>query len=176
MKEIATFGAGCFWCVEAVFLSLKGVLGVESGYSGGNVSNPTYQEVCTGNTGHAEVVQISYDASIITFRELLEVFWTVHDPTTLNRQGGDIGTQYRSSIFYHSDQQKKEATFYMQKLNEEKVWADPIVTEISPFVNFYKAENYHQNYFSNNPNQPYCQMVVAPKVQKFKKAFAHKLK
>lgn len=176
MKEIATFGAGCFWCVEAVFLSLKGVISVESGYSGGHVHNPTYQQVCTGTTNHAEVVQIQYDSKVISFTDLLEVFWKVHDPTTLNRQGGDIGTQYRSVVFYHSEQQRKEAEFYKQKLNDEKVWDDPVVTEISPFTEFYKAEGYHQNYFANNPEQAYCKMVVAPKVEKFKKVFAHKLK
>lgn len=176
MKEIATLGAGCFWCVEAVFLSLKGVISVESGYSGGHVQNPTYQQVCTGTTNHAEVAHIQYDPKIISFAEILEVFWKVHDPTTLNRQGGDIGTQYRSVIYYHSEQQRKEAEFYKQKLNEEKVWDDPVVTEISPFTEFFKAEGYHQNYFANNPEQAYCKMVVAPKVEKFKKAFAHKLK
>lgn len=176
MKEIATLGAGCFWCVEAVFLSLKGVISVESGYSGGHVQNPTYQQVCTGTTDHAEVVHIQYDPTIISFAEILEVFWKVHDPTTLNRQGGDIGTQYRSVVFYHSEQQRKEAEFYKQQLNEAKAWDNPVVTEISPFTEFYKAEGYHQNYFANNPEQAYCKMVVAPKVEKFKKAFAHKLK
>ena len=176
MKELATFGAGCFWCVEAVFLSLKGVISVQSGYSGGYTENPTYKEVCTGNTGHAEVVQIEFDPAVISYAELLEVFWQVHDPTTLNRQGGDVGTQYRSSVFYHSENQRKEAEFYKKRLSDEKVWKDPIVTEIVPFKVFYKAEDYHQDYFANNPNQPYCAMVVAPKLQKFKKAFAAKLK
>ncbi len=176
MRELATFGAGCFWCIEAVFLSLKGVISVQSGYSGGYTENPTYKEVCTGNTGHAEVVQIEFDPSVISYSELLEVFWQVHDPTTLNRQGGDVGTQYRSSVFYHSDNQRKEAEFYKKRLEDEKVWKDAIVTEIVPFKVFYPAEAYHQDYFANNPNQPYCSMVVAPKVQKFKKAFAQKLK
>lgn len=176
MRELATFGAGCFWCIEAVFLSLKGVISVQSGYSGGYTENPTYKEVCTGNTGHAEVVQIEFDPSVISYSELLEVFWQVHDPTTLNRQGGDVGTQYRSSVFYHSDNQRKEAEFYKKRLEDEKVWKDAIVTEIVPFTVFYPAEAYHQDYFANNPNQPYCSMVVAPKVQKFKKAFAQKLK
>jgi len=176
MKELATFGAGCFWCVEAVFLSLKGVISVQSGYSGGYTENPTYKEVCTGNTGHAEVVQIEFDPEVISYAELLEAFWQVHDPTTLNRQGADVGTQYRSAVFYHSEEQRKEAEFYKKRLGDEKLWKDPIVTEIVPFKLFYRAEEYHQDYFANNPNQPYCSMVVAPKVQKFKKAFAAKLK
>ena len=176
MKELATFGAGCFWCVEAVFLSLKGVVSVHSGYSGGYTENPTYKEVCTGNTGHAEVVQIEFDPAVISYAELLEAFWQVHDPTTLNRQGADVGTQYRSAVFYHSEEQRKEAEFYKKRLGDEKLWKDPIVTEIVPFKLFYRAEEYHQDYFANNPNQPYCSMVVAPKVQKFKKAFAAKLK
>ena len=173
--DTITFGAGCFWCVEAIFQSLHGVLSVESGYSGGEVVNPTYKAVCAGSTGHAEVCQIVYDTTAISFEELLEVFWQTHDPTTLNRQGNDVGSQYRSAIFYHNDSQKEKAIFYKKKL-QETVFDSPIVTEITPFTNFYKAENYHQDYFSLNGEQPYCQMVIAPKVEKFKKAFGSKLK
>lgn len=175
-KAIATFGAGCFWCVEAVFQQLEGVEKVESGYSGGHVKKPTYKEVCTGNTGHAEVIQITYDPNIISFEELLEVFWKTHDPTTLNRQGNDVGTQYRSVIFYHDENQKALAEKYKKKLEEEGVFDDPIVTEISPFTEFYVAEDYHQNYFNENGGQPYCSFVIAPKVEKFKKVFKDKLK
>jgi peptide-methionine (S)-S-oxide reductase len=173
---IATFGAGCFWCVEAVFQQLKGVVKVESGYSGGDVPDPTYKMVCMGNTNHAEVCQITYDPTQISFEELLEVFWTVHDPTTLNRQGEDIGTQYRSVVFYHTDQQKALTEAWIKKLNSEKVFPNPIVTEVSPFGVFYKAEDYHQNYFNQNGEQPYCRIVVKPKVDKFKKVFHEKLK
>ena len=174
--EIATFGAGCFWCVEAVFQSLKGVDKVVSGYSGGHVKNPTYQQVCTGTTGHAEVCQIYYDPSVISFTELLEVFWSTHDPTTLNRQGNDIGTQYRSVIFYHNEDQKKLAEAYMDKLNKSGVYDKPIVTEISPFKVFYEAENYHQEYFDLNRTQPYCRIVIQPKMDKFRRVFKDKLK
>ncbi len=174
--EKATFGAGCFWCVEAIFQRLDGVQKVESGYSGGKVANPTYKEVCTGTTGHAEVCQLTYDPSEISFTELLEVFWQTHDPTTLNRQGNDVGTQYRSAIFYHDDEQKKLAQEYKTKLEKEKVFDDPIVTEIVPFKTFYVAEDYHQNYFNENGSQPYCSIVIAPKVEKFKKVFKDKLK
>jgi peptide methionine sulfoxide reductase msrA/msrB len=174
--EEATFGAGCFWCIEAVFQDLKGVASVTSGYSGGHVKNPTYKEVCNATTGHAEVARIVYDPAIISFEELLEVFWMTHDPTTLNRQGNDSGPQYRSAVFYHDETQKQKAEFYKQKLEEEKVFPRPIVTEISPLINWYPAENYHQNYFNNNPDQAYCTYVVRPKVEKFHKAFAHKLK
>ncbi len=174
--ELATFGAGCFWCVEAIFQRLEGVEKVESGYSGGKVKNPTYKEVCTGNTGHAEVCQLTFDPTIISFEELLEVFWQTHNPTTLNQQGNDIGTQYRSAIFYHNDNQKELANKYKKKLMEEKVFDDPIVTEIKPFTTFYVAEDYHQNYFNQNGNQPYCSIVIAPKVEKFKKVFGDKLK
>lgn len=174
--DTATFGAGCFWCVEAIFQELKGVEKVVSGYSGGHVKNPAYKEVCNGTTGHAEVCQLYYDPEIISFEELLEVFWQTHDPTTLNRQGADVGTQYRSSIFYHSQEQKEKAEFYKSRLEEEKVYPNPIVTEISEFSNFYEADDYHQNYFNENGNQPYCSMVIRPKVEKFHKAFGEKLK
>lgn len=174
--ELATFGAGCFWCVEAIFEQLNGVEKVESGYSGGEIKNPSYKEVCTGKTGHAEVIQVSFNPSIISYDELLEVFWQVHDPTTLNRQGNDIGTQYRSVVYYHSDFQKERAEYFKTKLNNEKVYPNPVVTEISAFGTFYVAEDYHQNYFNENGEQPYCQFVVRPKVEKFQKAFGDKLK
>jgi peptide-methionine (S)-S-oxide reductase len=174
--EIATLGAGCFWCVEAVFDALIGVESVESGYSGGHTENPTYKEVCSETTGHAEVVQITFDENVISFREILEVFFTVHDPTTLNRQGGDIGTSYRSAIFYHSDEQKTVAEETIKYFNEQGIYDNPIVTQIAPFTKFYIAENYHQEYFANNPNQPYCAAVVAPKVAKFRQKFIDKLK
>lgn len=176
INDTATFGAGCFWCVEAVFAELKGVQSVTSGYSGGDVRNPSYREVCTGRTGHAEVVQIVYDPDTISFSELLEVFWQTHDPTTLNRQGADAGTQYRSAIFYHTEKQRELAEAYKQKLDASGAFPDPIVTEISPFRNFYPAEDYHQNYFSQNGEQPYCRMVIRPKMDKFRKVFADKLK
>lgn len=174
--QVATFGEGCFWCTEALFQRLNGVVKVESGYSGGTVPNPTYDAVCTGKTGHAEVTQIFFDPKIISFKELLEVFWKTHDPTTLNRQGADIGTQYRSVIFYHNDEQKKLAEEYKQKLEAEKIWKEPVVTEISQFKNFYKAEDYHQDYYDRNGNQPYCTFVIAPKIEKFEKIFKDKLK
>jgi peptide-methionine (S)-S-oxide reductase len=174
--EVATFGNGCFWCTEAIFQDLKGVQSAVSGYSGGQVENPTYKQVCTGNTGHAEVLQITYDPAVITFDELLEVFWQTHDPTTLNRQGNDIGTQYRSAIFYHNETQKKLSEEYKKKLNESGAFSKPIVTEIVPFKKFYKAEDYHQNYYNLNGEQPYCSMVIKPKVDKFKKVFKEKLK
>ncbi len=175
-SDTATFGAGCFWCVEAVFQQLKGVQSVKSGYMGGKIKNPTYREVCSGLTGHAEVCQIVYDPKEITYKDLLEAFWQSHDPTTLNRQGADVGTQYRSAIFYHNAEQQKEAEFYKQKLNEEKAFANPIVTEIAVASEFYVAEDYHQNYYNENGEAPYCQFVIAPKLEKFKKAFADKLK
>ncbi|MFN8342012.1 MAG: peptide-methionine (S)-S-oxide reductase MsrA [Cyclobacteriaceae bacterium] len=175
-NAIATFGAGCFWCTEAVFLDVKGVLKVESGYSGGKVKNPSYREVCTGLTGHAEVTQITYDPRQITFEELLEIFWNTHDPTTLNRQGADEGTQYRSVVYYHSDEQKQVAEAYKKQLTASHVFKNPIVTEISPFTVFYKAEDYHQNYYALNGSQPYCQFVIRPKVEKFHKQFAAKLR
>lgn len=174
--QTATFGAGCFWCTEAVFLNVKGVSKVESGYAGGTIKNPSYREVCTGETGHAEVTQITFDPAVVSFTDLLEVFWNTHDPTTLNRQGADEGTQYRSVIFFHNEEQKKLAETYKKQLDAAHVFKNPIVTEISPFTNFYKAEDYHQNYFALNPNQGYCQIVIRPKVEKFKKQFASKLK
>ena len=174
--ETATFGAGCFWCVEAVFTELKGVSSVLPGYSGGFIKNPAYKEVCNGTTGHAEVAQIEFDPEVITFAELLEVFWMTHDPTTLNQQGADIGTQYRSVIYYHNDKQKEEAEFYLTKMEETKVYPNPIVTEITEFDVFYEAENYHNDYYENNPDQGYCKFVIRPKVEKFRKAFAEKLK
>jgi peptide-methionine (S)-S-oxide reductase len=175
-EEIATFGAGCFWCVEAIFQNLAGVKKVVSGYSGGEVENPTYEQVCHGNTGYAEVVQIYYDPEMINYEELLEVFWKTHDPTTLNRQGNDVGTQYRSVIFYHNDNQKELAEYYLKKLDQSGAYDDPIVTEIKPFKNFYQAEDYHQNFYDINPQIPYCKFVIEPKLEKFKKVFAEKLK
>ncbi len=175
-RDTATFGAGCFWCVEAVFQQLKGVLTVESGYSGGSTKNPTYKEVCTGTTGHAEACQITYDPSVISFTELLEVFWKTHDPTTLNRQGGDIGTQYRSVIFYHTEEQRLLAEEMKARLTVAGIWKDPLVTEIVPFREFFKAEEYHQEYYFQNTSQPYCSAVITPKLEKFRKVFADKLK
>jgi peptide-methionine (S)-S-oxide reductase len=174
--ETATLAGGCFWCVEAVFDDLRGVESVVSGYTGGDVARPTYQQVCTGTTGHAEAVQVSFDPSVVSFRELLEVFFTVHDPTTLNRQGADVGTQYRSAIFYHTPEQREIAVRTIAALEEEKVWDAPVVTEIAPFTEFYTAEDYHQEYFRNNANQPYCRAVVAPKVAKFRQKYLAKLK
>ncbi len=174
--ELATFGAGCFWCVEAVFQQLEGVVSVQSGYAGGRVPNPTYRQVCTGTTGHAEVCQIRYDPAKISFDKLLEVFWQTHDPTTRNRQGPDVGTQYRSVIFYHDQQQRELAQKRKQELNKAGIWDAPIVTEISPLLKFYKAEEYHQNYFRTNPQQRYCQLVIRPKVDKFRKVFQDTLK
>jgi peptide-methionine (S)-S-oxide reductase len=174
--EKATFGAGCFWCVEAIFQRVKGVSKVESGYMGGSIPNPTYKQVCTGTTGHAEVCQLTYDPKVVTYEELLEVFWKTHDPTTLNRQGADEGTQYRSAVFYHSDEQKKLAEFWKDKLNKEKAFPNPIVTEIASSSEFYVAENYHQNYYNDNGYQGYCQVVIKPKVEKFTKIFKDKLK
>jgi len=174
--DTATFAAGCFWCVEAVFQELKGVLSVTSGYTGGKIKNPSYREVCSGLTGHAEACQIIYDPAVISYDELLEAFWASHDPTTLNRQGADQGTQYRSAIFYHNEQQKQLAEAYKTKLNEEDAFGKPVVTEISPAAIFYKAEDYHQNYFSENGDAPYCSYVIAPKLEKFRKVFKDKLK
>ena len=174
--ETATFGAGCFWCVEAVFQNLQGVASVESGYAGGRVENPTYEQVSSGATGHAEVCQIHFDPGRISYKELLEVFWQTHDPTTLNRQGSDEGTQYRSAIFYHSEQQRQTAELYKKELGAAKIWGSPIVTEIAPFKKFYKAEDYHQNYYRQNSGQPYCRFVITPKVEKFRKVFEKKLK
>ena len=174
--DTITFGAGCFWCVEAIFSDLNGVEQVISGYAGGSVKNPSYKEVCTGSTGHAEVCQVIYNSEIITYQELLEVFWQVHDPTTLNRQGGDVGTQYRSAIFYHNEEQRKVAEEFKATLNQEQVYPDPIVTEITAFTNFYPAEDYHQDYFELNGENPYCKAVVRPKVEKCRNVFKDKLK
>jgi peptide-methionine (S)-S-oxide reductase len=174
--ETATLAGGCFWCLEAVFDEAKGVLSVESGYSNGHVSNPTYRAVCGGDTGHAEVIQIKFDPTIISFRDLLNVFFAIHDPTTLNRQGGDIGTQYRSGIYYHTPEQKEIAEALISELNAQKIWNNPIVTEVKAVNNFYIAEDYHQEYFVRNQNQPYCQAVVAPKVAKFRKHHLELLK
>jgi len=174
--DTATFGAGCYWCTEAQFQQLKGVEKVVSGFSGGHVNNPSYREVCTGTTGHAEVCNIYYDPAVISYDELLAAFWTCHDPTQLNRQGNDEGTQYRSVIFYHNAEQEHKAREYKMKLNEEKAWDKPVVTEISPFVAFYKAEDYHQNYYNENGQEPYCHYVIGPKVDKFKSVFKGKLK
>jgi peptide-methionine (S)-S-oxide reductase len=174
--ETATLGAGCFWCVEAIYQRLEGVEKVESGYSGGAVKNPSYEQVCTGRTGHAEVIQVTFDPKKLSFKELLEVFFKTHDPTTLNKQGADVGTQYRSAIFYHSDEQKKTAVQVKKETDAAKIWDDPIVTEISSFTVFYKAEPYHQDYYNQNSNQPYCMMVINPKLSKFKKEFSSKLK
>lgn len=174
--ELATFGGGCFWCTEAMFDQLKGVESAISGYSGGTKENPTYEEVCSGTTGHAEVIQVKYDPNKITFLELLEVFFKTHDPTTLNRQGGDKGTQYRSVVFYHNPEQKQQTEQIINELTKEKIWNNPIVTEIAGYSKFYSAEAYHQEYFVNNPQNQYCQMVVTPKVQKFEKLFKDKIK
>jgi peptide-methionine (S)-S-oxide reductase len=176
MTDTATFGAGCFWCVEAVFQNLEGVVSVASGYEGGKIKNPTYKEVCSGLTGHAEVLQVIYDPAKITFKELLEVFWGTHDPTTLNRQGADSGTQYRSVIFYHNEEQKMLSEKYKKELDASGAFDRPIVTEISPASTFYKAEDYHQNYYNENGSQPYCTFVIKPKVDKMKKVFGNKLK
>lgn len=174
--DTATFGGGCFWCVEAIYQQLKGVVSVTSGYSGGQRENPSYEQVCSGATGHAEVVQIVFDPKVISFDELLEVFWTVHDPTTLNRQGADVGTQYRSVIFYNNEQQYLTAKLYKDKLNKEGAFPNPVVTEISPLIKFYKGEGYHQNYYNENENQPYCTLVIKPKIDKFQKVFKSKMK
>ncbi len=174
--DTATFGSGCFWCTEAIFERVNGVIGVVSGYAGGQVDNPTYEEVCGGITGHAECSQITFNPEIISYDELLEIFWKTHDPTTLNRQGNDVGTQYRSVIFYHNEDQKQKAEYYKKKLEEEKIWNDPIVTEISLLTKFYEAEKYHQDYYENNPSQGYCSFVITPKVEKFEKIFNDKLK
>ena len=174
--QTATFGSGCFWCTEAVFERLKGVKKVESGYAGGDKPNPAYEEVCSGTTGHAEVIQVKFDPSIISYEELLEVFWKTHDPTTLNRQGNDKGTQYRSVIFYHDENQKKIAEKYKGKLDKSGIWDKLIVTEITEIKNYSSAEPYHQNYYENNPNQGYCSFVISPKLEKFEKVFKDKLK
>lgn len=175
-NKIATFGTGCFWCSEAIFDQLNGVVEVKPGYSGGTVKNPTYKDVCTGETGHAEVIRIEYNPDVISYKELLEVFWKTHDPTTLNRQGADVGTQYRSVIFYYDSDQEKEARAYKKALEEAEIWSNPIVTEISPATAFYYAEDYHNDYYANNPANGYCNFVITPKIEKFKKVFLEKLK
>lgn len=174
--EFATLGGGCFWCLEATFELVRGVERVESGYTGGLVDNPTYRQVCEGTTGHAEVVQVAYDPKVISYKDLLEIFFAMHDPTTLNRQGNDVGTQYRSAIFYHSAEQKETAERLIAELDEEKIWPRPIVTQIVPLGTFFRAEDYHQGYFRANPRQPYCQAIVAPKVAKLRKHFESKLR
>jgi peptide-methionine (S)-S-oxide reductase len=175
-KEVATLGGGCFWCLEAVFEQVRGVERVVSGYSGGTVTKPTYQQVCTGRTGHAEVIQVTFDPTVIAFREILEIFFAIHDPTTLNQQGADVGTQYRSAIFYHTPEQKQTAEALLAELNAAGIWSASLVTEIVPFRAFYPAEDYHQGYFQQNPGQPYCRAVVAPKVAKFRQQHLAKLK
>jgi peptide-methionine (S)-S-oxide reductase len=175
-KETATLGGGCFWCLEAVYEELRGVEKVESGYSGGHVPNPTYREVCSETTGHAEVVQVTFDPAVVSYREILEVFFTIHDPTTLNRQGADVGESYRSAVFYHDEDQRRVAQEVISTLEAEGVWENPIVTQVAPFEEFYVAEDYHQEYFRNNGFQPYCQVVIAPKVAKFRKQYLEKLK
>ena len=174
--QTATLAGGCFWCLEAVFDDVKGVHGVESGYAGGALANPSYREVCNGNTGHAEVVQVHFDPNVVSYRDLLNVFFAIHDPTTLNRQGGDVGTQYRSAIFYHDDEQKVIAEELIKELNAQKIWDKPIVTQVEKLDKFYMAEDYHQEYFANNPYQPYCMAVVSPKVSKFRKHYLDLLK
>jgi peptide-methionine (S)-S-oxide reductase len=174
--EVATLGGGCFWCLEAVYQELRGVEKVESGYSGGDVPNPPYRQVCSETTGHAEVVQVTFDPDEVSYRDILEVYFTIHDPTTLNRQGADVGTQYRSVIFYHDEDQKRTAGEVISELETEGIWNGPIVTEIAPFDEFYVAEDYHQNYFRNNGFQPYCQVIIAPKVAKFRKEHLERLK
>jgi peptide-methionine (S)-S-oxide reductase len=175
-REEATFGSGCFWCTEAFFEDLNGVQSVVSGYSGGHIKNPGYREVCSGRTGHAEVVRIVFDPAVVSYAELLEVFWATHDPTTLNRQGNDVGTQYRSVIYYHSEEQERIARASKEAAQSSGIWRDPIVTEISPLINWYPAEEYHQDYFANNPEQPYCAYLIRPKMDKFRKEFAERLK
>ncbi|MEO9944984.1 peptide-methionine (S)-S-oxide reductase MsrA [Paraglaciecola sp.] len=174
--QTATFGGGCFWCIESAFNSVSGVVSAYAGYAGGQLDNPTYEQVCSGSTGHAEVVQVNFDADLITYRDILEIFFALHNPTQLNRQGNDVGTQYRSAIYYHDESQKIIASNILQEITEEKIWPDPIVTELTEVNNYYQAEDYHQDYFSNNPQNQYCNMVVAPKLAKFKKKFASKLK
>ena len=174
-RDVATLGGGCFWCLEAVFEMVEGVVGVKSGYAGGHTAHPTYEQVCTGTTGHAEVVQVTYDADVISYREILEIFFAIHDPTTLNRQGSDIGTQYRSAIFARSEEQLEEARALIEELGEEGPWDDPIVTEVEPLDAFHPAEAYHDTYYRRNPMQPYCSVVIGPKVAKFRKRFAQRL-
>ena len=175
-REVATLGGGCFWCLDGIFRDLKGVERVESGYAGGHTKNPSYREVCSGTTGHAEAIEIIFDPDVISYRDLLDVFFTIHDPTTLDRQGADVGTQYRSEILYHSEAQHRTADEVIADLSERGVWDNPIVTRIEPFTAFYPAEEYHQDYFAQNPDQPYCQIVIAPKVSKFRKTYLDRLK
>lgn len=175
-NEIATLGGGCFWCIEAIFRELKGVQKVESGYAGGTVPNPTYEQVCSQDTGHAEVVQVTFDPNVLPYKDLLRIFFTVHDPTTLNRQGADVGTNYRSVIFYHNEEQMMQASEVIKEITADGLWDAPIVTQLEPFKAFYVAEQYHQEYFMNNPNQPYCRIVIAPKVRKFREHYAQRLR
>lgn len=175
-RQVATVAGGCFWCTEAIFTDLKGVDKVVSGYSGGHVANPTYRQVCSGGTGHAEAINITFDPAVVTYKDLLRIFFTTHDPTTLNRQGADEGTQYRSAIFYHDQEQKRDALEVIREIEAERIWPGKIVTEVTPFTNFYPAEDYHQDYFAQNPNQGYCQVVIAPKVAKFRAKYRDKLK
>ncbi|MFN2564424.1 MAG: peptide-methionine (S)-S-oxide reductase MsrA [Gemmatimonadaceae bacterium] len=174
-REVATLAGGCFWCLDAVFRDLRGVEKIESGYSGGTTPNPSYEQVCSGRTGHAEVVQVTFDPAAISYRDLLGVFFAIHDPTTLNRQGGDVGTQYRSAIFYHSPEQRAAAEQVIRELTAKGLWDDPVVTEVTPFTTFYPAESYHQDYFNRNPYQPYCAAVIAPKVAKFRSKYLERL-
>jgi peptide-methionine (S)-S-oxide reductase len=174
--EVATLGGGCFWCIEAAFNEIRGVVNVESGYAGGDLASPTYEQVCTGTTGHAEVVQVTFDPDIISFKEILQIFFTAHDPTTLNRQGADVGHQYRSVIFYNNEKQKEIAEKVIDELNATKVWDDPIVTQVEPLKNFYKAGEYHRRYFNRHPEAPYCRIVIAPKIAKLRKKYREKLK
>jgi peptide-methionine (S)-S-oxide reductase len=175
-QDTATLGGGCFWCIEAVYQEMQGVLSVESGYMGGRVDNPTYEQVCSGRSGHVEVTQLVFDPAIVSFRDILDVFFTIHDPTSLDRQGNDVGSQYRSAIFYHSAEQKREAESAIREIDAEGIWSKPIVTEVRPAEAFYRAEDYHQEYFRNNPNQPYCAYIVAPKVKKFREKFAARMR
>lgn len=175
-SEVATLAGGCFWCIEVIYDELVGVTDVVSGYMGGTSSNPTYRDVCSGSTGHAEVIHVTFDPNVVSYREILDVFFTVHDPTTLNRQGNDVGTQYRSAVFYHSDEQRRIATETIAAFNRAKIWDRPIVTEVTAAGTFYRAEDYHQDYYANNPEQGYCQIVIAPKVAKFRQKFLRRLK
>ena len=175
-KHIATLGGGCFWCIESAFNQVEGVILAESGYAGGHLDNPSYEQVCEGNSGHVEVVQVTFDAEIISYREVLEIFFALHDPTQLNRQGNDVGTQYRSVVFYHDDEQKAQAQSIIEEMTTQRMWPAPIVTAIEPLTNYYAAEAYHQNYFANNPQNQYCGLVVAPKLAKFKQTFSRRLK
>lgn len=176
MTETATLAGGCFWCTEAVFSELKGVQKVQPGYSGGRLQNPTYEQVCSDSTGHAEAVQVTFEPKVISYKDLLRIFFSVHDPTTLNRQGNDVGTQYRSAIFYHDQEQKETAEQVMKEVRDEKIWGRPFVTELLPFIAFYPAEDYHKDYFKRNPNQGYCQVIIEPKVSKFRKHYLNMLK